>query len=93
MQEFLHQGATAVVATALPIYDSVGEALGKAMFSEDTLSRPTLGDWIVAVRRQLARGECADSRSTKWGAWAMVHLHGNAFAAPSLSGRKEENPS
>ena len=90
---FLHHGAGAVLATALPILDDVGEALGRALFNAAALARPTIGALVVEARRQLARGACADIDSVRWGAWGMVHLHGNANAThvfadkPSHHGR------
>ena len=80
----LNQGAGAVIASALPIYDSVGEALGEALFSEAALTQPTMGAYLVEARRQLARGICRDTGKPTWGAWGMVHLHGNALGTPPL---------
>ncbi len=80
----LSHGAGAVLATALPIYDGVGEALGQALFSDETIARPTVGENIVAARRQLARGRCSDITSPFWGAWGMVHVHGRALATHPL---------
>ena len=93
VEAFLKQGAGAVIATALPIFDSVGEALGRAMFSKSAIARKKLGDLVVEVRRQLANGVCADIDRPTWGAWGMVHLHGNAFAAGPFheyGGNKDE---
>jgi hypothetical protein len=84
---FLHHGAGAVIATALPILDDVGEALGNALFDPAALVQPTVGSLVVEARRQLARRACADIDSVRWGAWAMVHLHGNAIASPPLQVR------
>ncbi len=81
---FLHHGAGAVIATALPILDAVGEALGRALFDPAALAQPTIGSLVVEARRQLARGACADIDSVRWGAWGMVHIHGNANASPPL---------
>ncbi len=81
---FLDHGAGAVIATALPILDAVGEALGRALFDPAALAQPTVGSLVVEARRQLARGACADIDSVRWGAWGMVHIHGNADATPPL---------
>ena len=81
---FLDEGAGTVIASALPIYDSVGEAFGCALFSGTALAQPTVGGLVVEARRQLAFGECSDISSPKWGAWGMMHIHGNAEARPPL---------
>lgn len=81
VEGFLRHGAGAAIATALPIFDSVGEALGQAMFSEAAIAKPTIGESVVEVRRQLAAGLCSNIDQPTWGAWAMVHLHGNPLAA------------
>ena len=81
VEAFLKHGAGAVIATALPIFDSVGEALGGAMLSEEAIAKSKIGDVVVEARRQLAKGICRDIRRSTWGAWGMVHLHGNAIAA------------
>ena len=80
----LSQGAGAVIATALSIYDSVGEALGEALFSEAALTQPMMGAYLVEARRQLAQGICRDREKPTWGAWGRVHLHGNALGTPPL---------
>lgn len=83
----LDHGAGAVIATALPILDDVGEALGRALFDPAALAEPTVGSLVVEARRQLAQGACADIDSVRWGAWGMVHIHGNANAIPPLRAR------
>ena len=93
VKAFLRHGAGAVIATALPIFDSVGEALGRAMFSEDSIVKQTIGKSVVEVRRQLAAGICSDIDKPTWGAWGAVHLHGNAFASSPFhnpGGNKDE---
>jgi hypothetical protein len=82
VQSFLRHGAGAVIASALPIDDSVGEALGRSIFSPQALTKPTIGTLIVEVRRQLAAGLCEDIQKSTWGAWGMVHLHANASDIP-----------
>lgn len=77
---FLAQGAGAVIATALPIYDDVGKALGQALFDSDLTSAADLASVVVATRRRLAKTICSDVNSPYWGAWAMIHLHGGAHS-------------
>ncbi len=77
---FLALGAGAVIATALPIYDVIGKALGEALFDPATARASDIASVVVGTRRRLAREVCADVESQFWGAWSMIHLHGNARA-------------
>lgn len=77
---FLALGAGAVIATALPIYDVIGKALGEALFDPDIAQAGDIASVVVGTRRRLARELCADVDSPFWGAWGMIHLHGSARA-------------
>jgi len=82
VQAFLDHGAGAVIASALPMQDSLGPALSQAMLSEGALSISTIGDQVVEVRRQVKAvlGDYRDGQA--WGAWAMIHLHGGVGMVP-----------
>jgi hypothetical protein len=77
---FLALGAGAVIATALPIYDVIGKALGEALFDPAIAESLDIASVVVGTRRRLAREVCADMESPFWGAWGMIHLHGSAHA-------------
>jgi hypothetical protein len=81
VEAFLRHGAGAVISTSLPIYDSVGEALGRALLAPNALRCSDIGSMLVTARRVLALGHCRDLDSPQWGAWGMIHLHGNGWAS------------
>ena len=89
VQAFLRHGAGAVVSTSLPIYDLVGEALGRALFSEQATQCVDIGSLLVTARRELAFGHCRDLNRPQWGAWGMIHLHGNGGATQPLLHRAQ----
>ncbi|MEO0566522.1 MAG: tetratricopeptide repeat protein [Pseudomonadota bacterium] len=74
-------GAGAIIATALPIYDAVGQALGRALLGKQVLRAPDLATGLLAARRALM---VEDITSPFWGAWSMIHLHGRARATHPL---------
>ncbi|MCU7841602.1 MAG: CHAT domain-containing protein [Candidatus Thiodiazotropha sp. (ex Troendleina suluensis)] len=82
---FLALGAGAVIATAIPIYDVIGKALGEALFEPTSTQEHDISSFVVETRKCLAMGLCADVESPFWGAWGMIHLHGSALAACSIN--------
>jgi tetratricopeptide (TPR) repeat protein len=78
---FLSQGAGAVIATAMLMYDDIGKAFGEALFDPTIAHTNDIASIVVGVRRRLARELCADVDSELWGEWGLIHLHGNARAA------------
>lgn len=80
VHSLLALGAGAVVASALPIYDAVGQALGESLFDPRINDAQDAGTAVLQARRHLAAGLCAEPSGPFWGAWSMIHLHGNAQA-------------
>ncbi len=76
----LDLGAGAIIASALPVYDAVGQALGESLFDPRINDAEDLGTAVLNARRHLASGLCADRSGPFWGAWSMIHIHGNARA-------------
>ncbi|TPW17203.1 MAG: hypothetical protein FD130_752, partial [Halothiobacillaceae bacterium] len=70
-------GAGAVIASALPVYDLIGKALGEALFDPSIAQTNDIASVIVGARRRLARELCDDVESFYWGEWSMIHLHGS----------------
>lgn len=73
-------GAGAVIASALPVYDLIGKALGEALFDPTIAQTNDIASVIVGARRRLASELCSDVESPYWGEWGLIHLHGNARA-------------
>ena len=73
-------GAEAVIASALPVYDLIGKALGEALFDPAIAQTNDIASVIVGTRRRLASELCGDVESPYWGEWGLIHLHGNARA-------------
>lgn len=80
VQSFLDYGAETVIASALPMQDSIGKMLSQSLFNSATLSKPTIGAQIVSMRNQIKNIAGNDTSQPTWGAWGMVHLHGNSLA-------------
>jgi tetratricopeptide (TPR) repeat protein len=76
----LSQGAGAVIASALPVIDEVGKALGEALFDPNIATQRDIGSVVLGVRRHLALQVYKDLNSPCWGAWGMIHLHGSGLA-------------
>jgi len=76
----LSNGAGAVVASAMPIYDIVGKAVGESLFLAENGKNAELSSVIVSLRRNLRKTVCKDLNSPHWGAWGFIHLHGNVNA-------------
>jgi hypothetical protein len=70
---FLAEGAAAVIASALPVADSVGQVLGT-----------DLGDTIRKIRRLLARLTLAENLSS-YPTWCMIQYQGNPYLRLPLS--------
>ena len=75
----LSHGAGAVIAFAVPIRNAVGNKLGEVIFEPDSGST-TVSQAVVHARRILALKLCHDIDGRQWGAWSMLHVHGNGFA-------------
>ena len=75
----LEQGAEAVIACALPVFDKMGEFFGKHLY---TLGLPgSLGmGWQFAQVRGLLEDRFRRLDSRLWPAWTLFHYHGNPFA-------------
>ena len=72
----LAEGAAAVVASPLPIYDRVGLALGTRLYAQDG---DGIGQTVLGIRRRLAATVCAQ-RPRLWSAWMLIACHGNPYA-------------
>jgi CHAT domain-containing protein len=81
----LLQGAGAVISTALPIYEDVGKALGEALFAPNLPENSDIATIVLQARQSLARDLCENIKTPFWGAWGMIHLHGNALAKLSFN--------
>lgn len=94
VSSLLSAGAGAVIATAFPLHDGVGCAFGEALFNIDQHS--DLATIVVSARKRLSQQFCADLNSEIWGAWSMLHIHGNANVnfplTPAGSNRVERIP-
>ncbi len=78
---FLRHGAGTVIATALPINDTVGKEFADTLFSPTIANKLSIGDQVLETRRSLANGLCSDVKKPFWAAWGMIHIHGSADAA------------
>jgi len=72
----LNQGAEAVIASALPVYDAMGKILGESLYSPLVASTGGMGATLVRVRRLLAS---VSRSSMMWPTWALVTYHGNPY--------------
>jgi len=80
VHNLLALGTGTVIASALPIYDAVGQALGESLFDPRVNDAQDVGTAVLKARRYLAEGLYAEPSGPFWGAWSMIHLHGNAQA-------------
>jgi hypothetical protein len=75
----LEQGAKAVIASPVPVFDAMGRLLGELLYKDYFLSEP---DMACAFMEARAAVEWAfrKARSPIWAAWTLMHYHGNPFA-------------
>ncbi len=74
---FLAEGAEAVIASALPVYDVVGQMFGEALYAPTFASSKGMGQTLVEVRRLLER---STRQSRMWPTWTLLTYHGNPYA-------------
>jgi hypothetical protein len=79
---FLAEGAAAVIASALPVADSVGQVLGTAVYA--LAGEDELGDTILKIRRLIARLTLAENLSS-YPTWCMIQYQGNPYLRLPLS--------
>ncbi len=84
IQAFLRNGSGAIIATPFPIFDDIGMAFGEALFTAQATPYTSIGNLVVASRRELATKHSHDVNSLKWGSWAMIHIHGTSNAASPI---------
>lgn len=82
---FLHHGAGSVIATALPVDDTVSARFGRAIIAPDDDAGTTIAARVLAARRLLAGDPQLALNSLVWGSWGRIHLHGapHAVFAPA----------
>jgi tetratricopeptide (TPR) repeat protein len=79
---FLAEGAAAVIASALPVADSVGQVLGTAVYA--LAGDDELGDTIRKIRRLVAKLTLAENLSS-YPTWCMIQYQGNPYLRLPLS--------
>jgi tetratricopeptide (TPR) repeat protein len=85
---FLQEGAEAVIASPLPVHDSVGQILGSAIYDNRLASLNGIGETLLMARRRLAETVCREDPRV-WPSWMLITCHGNPFAyLPHLHGEQ-----
>lgn len=79
---FLAEGAAAVIASALPVADSVGQVLGTAVYA--LAGEDELGDTVRKIRRLVAKLTLAENLSS-YPTWCMIQYQGNPYLRLPLS--------
>ena len=79
---FLAEGAAAVIASALPVADSVGQVLGTAVYA--LAEEDELGDTVRKIRRLVAKLTLAENLSS-YPTWCMIQYQGNPYLRLPLS--------
>ena len=72
-------GAEAVIASAVPVYDAVGQAFGESLYASCCASTRGMGQTLVAIRGLLERN-LRRSNSRYWLTWMLLTYHGNPYA-------------
>lgn len=79
---FLAEGAAAVIASALPVADSVGQVAGTAVYA--LAGEDALGDTIRKIRRLIAKLTLAQNLPS-YPTWSMIQYQGNPYLHLPLS--------
>ena len=74
---FLEEGAQAVIASPMPVSESMGKTLGELLYNP-AFSRPEGMAWTFFEARK--RMERAYRDTHMWPTWALMHYHGNPYA-------------
>jgi tetratricopeptide (TPR) repeat protein len=87
--QLLVEGAGAVIASALPVFDTMGSVFGEALYSPLFASPAGMGQTLVEVRRFL---ESATRSRRVWPSWSLLTYHGNPFARLPLAKIEDATP-
>jgi hypothetical protein len=74
----LQEGAEAVIACGLPVFNRMGEFFGKLLYSFTSARSPGMA-WHFAEVRALVEEYFRQMPSLLWPAWTLLHYHGNPF--------------
>lgn len=74
---FMREGAEAVIASALPVFDRMGKSFGQMLYDEDYHNDKGMAYTFADVRRALEK-EYRGHRI--WPAWSLLMYHGNPYA-------------
>lgn len=75
----MEEGAEAVVACALPVFETMGVSLGGQMYNGGLSKHPAMAGHFAMVRAVIEAGfRSADS--PLWPAWTLMRYHGNPYA-------------
>ena len=75
----LEQGAKAVIASPMPVFDAMGRLLGELLYKDYFLSEPDMARAFMAARAAV-EWAFRKAQSPIWPAWTLMHYHGNPFA-------------
>ncbi len=76
-QTFLDEGAAAIIASALPVYDQMGRVFAEALYRPGFECSTGMAWTFAAVRAVVER---AARKSSVWAAWTLLAYHGNPYA-------------
>ncbi|MGD0473659.1 MAG: CHAT domain-containing protein [Candidatus Velthaea sp.] len=75
---FLEQGARGVIASALPVYDPVGQVLGMAIYAVP--GSTGIGAVVTTIRKMIGTLSAA-AESPFYPTWSMIQYHGDPWLA------------
>jgi hypothetical protein len=75
--ELMEEGAAAVIASPLPVYDPMGELFGSSLYPGEM---KTMAENFLASRRAV-EAHFANTKPNVWPLWTLLHYYGNPYAS------------
>ena len=73
----MREGAEAVIASAMPVFDVMGKTFGEMLFDPEYHNEKGMAYTFADVRKQL---ELQYRGTNLWPTWALLTYHGNPYA-------------